>query len=227
MCSHYLSGRGKVSGRKGERKGRCQEWLFQEQQRKQLIPLSKCPFTISQPYFLLSWEESCYLPKKAILSSFESFNFFSWHAINHSKNKMLPLASKNIRKRERNIDSFISFKRWRTSFFRDMFFSNKKSARPGDEPDSPSPKVINQKIYFTVERTGFSLDGLFYMSSHHAQQDPSYLPDFVSSLSSLSGSPTLSVSWIFLSWSQNCPSSMEVTKVLHICHHVKDNLYLF
>lgn len=165
---------------------------------------SQMSIHLSQPYFLLSWEESCYLPKKAILSSFESFHFFSRHATNHSKNKMLPFASKNIRKRERNIDPFISFKRWRTSSFRDLFFSNKKSARPGDEPDSPSPKVINQKIYFTVERTGFPLDGLFYMSSHHAQQDPSYLPDFVSSLSSLSGSPTLPVSWIFLSWSQNC-----------------------
>lgn len=161
MCCHYLRGRGKASGRKGEKKGRWQDWPFQKQQRKQLIPLAKCPFTISQPSFLLSWEESCYLPK-------ENHPILSWiipdffrASYNHSKNEMVPLASENLRKREGNIDPLISFKRWGTSSIRDLLFSNKKSVRPGDEPDSPSPKVINQKIYFTVERTAFPLNGLF------------------------------------------------------------------
>lgn len=127
--------------------------------------------------------------------SYPLFNYssiFSWHPVNHSMNEMLLLAPENLRKKERNT----SFKRWGTSSFRDLFFISNKSARPGDEPDSPSPKVIkiNQKIYFTVERAAFPLDGLFLMSFHHPEQDPSYLPDFVCSLSSLSGSPILSQS---------------------------------
>lgn len=52
--------------------------------------------------------------------------------------------------------------------------SKDMSARPVDEPDSPSPKD-KTKLYFIVERAAFLSDCPLFMRFHHPQQDPRYL----------------------------------------------------